>query len=85
MTIDEMIERLEYYRDTVGGDTEVRLMTQERWPFENSITGLCSAEEMHDACDEEPEDADTEAEKMVYIVEGGQLGYGSKRAWEAAY
>ena len=39
MTIDELIERLEDYRDELGGDAEVRLMTQSNWPFENDIFG----------------------------------------------
>ena len=30
MTIDELIERLEEYRDDIGGDAEVRLMTQQQ-------------------------------------------------------
>ena len=34
MTIDELIARLEDYRDEIGGDAEVRLMTQQNWPFE---------------------------------------------------
>ena len=42
MTIDELIERLEDYRDSLGGDTNVRLMTQQNWPFENEIVGLAS-------------------------------------------
>jgi hypothetical protein len=33
MTIDELIERLEDYRDELGSDCEVRLMTQQNWPF----------------------------------------------------
>ena len=60
-------------------------MTQQNWPFENSITGLCSGQEINDACDDEEDDEDVEAEKVVYVVEGQQLCYGSKRAWEAAY
>ena len=47
MTIDELIERLEEYRDTLGGDAEVRLMTQQNWPFENEIVGLASGEEIN--------------------------------------
>ena len=39
MTIDELIGRLEDYRDEIGGDAEVRLMTQSNWPFENDIFG----------------------------------------------
>ena len=42
MTVSELIARLEDYRDDLGGDTEVRLMTQQHWPFENSIFGLVS-------------------------------------------
>lgn len=85
MTLDELISRLEEYREDLGGETEVRLMSQQNWPFENSITGLCSGQEINDACDDEEDDEDVEAEKIVYVVEGQQLCYGSKRAWEAAY
>ena len=42
MTIDDLISRLEDYRDEHGGETEVRLMTQQNWPFENGIAGLAS-------------------------------------------
>lgn len=85
MTLDELISRLEEYREDLGGETEVRLMSQQNWPFENSITGLCSGQEINDARDDEEDDEDVEAEKVVYVVEGQQLCYGSKRAWEAAY
>jgi hypothetical protein len=83
MTIDELIERLEEYRDDLGGDTEVRLMTQQNWPFENTVAGLASGQEINDRDDGEDEDVDDDL--VVFIVEGQQLGYGSKRAWEVAY
>jgi hypothetical protein len=83
MTLDELIERLEDYRDTLGGDTSVRLMTQQNWPFENEIVGLASGEEINDRDDGEDEDVDDD--RVVFIVEGQQRGYGSKRAWEVAY
>jgi hypothetical protein len=83
MTLNELIERLEEYRDLHGEDCEVRLMTQQNWPFENAITGLVSGAEINDTDDEDDEDVETDA--VVYIVEGTQLGYGSKRAWEAAH
>ncbi len=83
MTIDELIERLEEYRDNLGGDTEVRLMTQQNWPFENGIAGLASGQEIND-CDDRDDD-DVDADRLVYIVEGQQIGYGSKRAWNVAY
>ena len=83
MTIDELIERLEDYRDELGGDTEVRLMTQQNWPFENTVAGLASGQEINDRDDGDDEDVDDD--RVVFIVEGQQLGYGSKRAWEVAY
>ena len=88
MTIDELIERLQEYRDTIGGDAEVRLMTQSNWPFENDIFGLASGEEIHGADDEDdPDDDDDEvgADPVVYLCEGQQLCYGTKRAWEVAH
>ena len=82
MTINKLIDRLEEYRDALGGDAEVRLMTQQSWPFENEITGLASGEEINDACDG---DDDTDEDAVVFIVEGQQRCYGSKRAWNIAY
>jgi hypothetical protein len=85
MTISELIERLEEYRDEIGGDTEVRLMTQENWPFENSIRGLCSGKEISESGDSDDDDSDGDADaSVVYIVEQDQLGYGAKRAWDVA-
>ena len=87
MTIDELIGRLEEYRDELGGDAEVRLMTQRNWPFENGIFGLASGEEINDAAEEDDpdDDGDVDADQVVYICEGEQLCYGTKRAWDAAY
>ena len=83
MTIDELIERLEEYRDAIGGEAEVRLMTQQNWPFENEIVGLASGEEINEPDDGDDEDVDED--NVVFIVEGQQRCYGSKRAWEVAY
>ena len=82
MTIDELIERLEEYRDTLGGEAKVLLMTQQQWPFENDICGIVSGEEINDSQDDDRDDGDVEDEAVVYIVEGGQLRYGTKRAWD---
>lgn len=89
MTIDQLIERLEEYRDLIGGDAEVRLMTQQNWPFENTVYGLVSGAEINESEDDEEDegesdDDDVEQDAVLYIVEGQQLGYGSKRAWEVA-
>src|SRR6056297_73451 len=47
MTLDTLIEILNDYRDEFGGDAEVRLMTQQHWPFENDIRGVTSGEELN--------------------------------------
>lgn len=84
MTIDQLIERLEEYKDLMGGEAEVRLMTQQSWPFENHIRGVCTTEEMngHEPDEDEEDEEDMPDESVVYIVEGNQLGYGRKKAWE---
>ena len=61
MTIDELIARLAEYRDAIGGEAEVRMMTQSNWPFENDILGLASGEEINDSADPN-EDGDVEAD-----------------------
>lgn len=90
MTLAELIDRLEDAREEFGDDAEVRLMTQESWPFENAIRGVTSGAEINRAGGEAGEEAEEEAEEgdsdvegdaVVYIVEGAQLGYGSKVAW----
>lgn len=87
MTINVLIERLENYRDAVGGDAVVRLITQQNWRFENEIVGLAWGEEINAATEEEDphDDGDVDADQVVYICEGQQLCYGTKRAWEVAH
>ena len=83
MNLDTLIEILNDYREEFGGDAEVRLMTQQNWPFENRICGVTSGRDMNAADDDdEGDDQDVADENIVYIVEGGQICYGSKRAWE---
>jgi hypothetical protein len=60
MTLNELIERLEEYRDLHGEDCEVRLMTQQNWPFENTITGLASGAEINESDDDDYDDEDVE-------------------------
>ena len=84
MTLGQLISLLEEYRDEHGEDCEVRLMTQQNWPFENRIAGVTSGAEMNEGDDEDEDydEQDVADDAMVYIVEGGQICYGSKRAWE---
>ncbi len=80
MKLDTLIEILNDYREEFGGDAEVRLMTQQNWPFENRICGVTSGRDMNETDDDD--DQDVADDQTVYIVEGGQICYGSKRAWE---
>ncbi len=87
MMIHELIERLEKLREVHGPDCEVRLMTQPTWPFETAIGGIVSSEEIHRADAERCrpfyaiDDDDDAPPEVVFILEGTQLGYGSKSAW----
>ena len=80
MNLDTLIEILSDYREEFGGDAEVRLMTQQNWPFENRICGVTSGRDMNEPDDDDAQDVADDS--TVYIVEGGQICYGSKRAWE---
>jgi len=107
MTINELITLLTEMKDEHGEDAEVRLMTQQNWPFENRIAGVTSNVEMKDfdeeansycpKCDVEMEEytitcpacgtkceheEGDEMEPIIYLVEGGQLKYGDKTAWQ---
>ena len=65
--LSEMIETsgqlrgLQDYRDDLGGDTEVRLMTQQNWPFENGIVGLASGAEINERDDGDDEDVELDS------------------------
>jgi hypothetical protein len=76
-------------------DADVIIVTQANWPFENSVHGVTTRQEcMRDGEDGEDESADdkrTETRRAdgtdpsdVFIVEGDQLRYGTKRAWDVA-
>ena len=86
--LDSLIKVLTGIREEVGGGAEVRLMTQQNWPFENRILGVTTTADMNEEA-EEAEEADEDdvilgGDTIVYLVEGGQICYGSKRAWETA-
>jgi hypothetical protein len=92
MTLNELIERLEDLRSELGGDVEVRLMTQRNYPFENELAGATCLRDIHERDEVESEDDDEDAppelfdpegdpEEVVYLLEGRQLGYGTTTAW----
>jgi len=83
MTVEELIERLGEY----DGDAKVRLMAQPNYPFEYGIRGLASTSEIsgyhYEHNDGDASDEGT-PEEIIYLVEGEQIGYGQKDAWDAA-
>jgi len=72
MTVQDLIDRL----TDMDPDAKVYLMTQEGWPFENSIKGVTLREEIEDE-DDDPNLNSSD----VFIVEGSQLRYGNRDAW----
>jgi hypothetical protein len=90
MKVSELIELLEEQ----DPDAEVLLMMQQNWPFECSLAGVTTREEMlradrdedraGDDDDEEPRLERGTAKNDVFLVEGEQLRYGSKTAWSVA-
>jgi len=63
MTVRQLIEELEF----MNQDAEIRFASQPSWPFEYDIDDVISTE---------IENRRTgEAEEVVYLAEGCQLGY----------
>lgn len=87
MKLDDMIRVLTELREANGGDCEVRMMTQRSWPFECDVHGIATSDAIA-ACggdhgrDPDP-DHDEDADPIVFIVEGDQVKYGNRLAWEA--
>ena len=78
MTVAELIELLEQYE----GDQEVRIASQPSWPFEYSISGIVDGNELFEREEESDEILENEYSNNIYLVEGNQLGYFTKRAWD---
>lgn len=69
-------------------EATVLIMSQANWPFEYSVSRITTRASM---LDEDEDEDDTEDESMtrdgmqpsdVFLVEGTQLRYGSRRAWQ---
>ncbi|MEO1615294.1 MAG: hypothetical protein AAFV88_05560 [Planctomycetota bacterium] len=78
MKLSELIELLTDRFNEVG-ECEVRLMTQEKWPFECEILGVTDTRSIDASKAESFYDADT---PIVFIVEAGQCGYGDPDTWD---
>lgn len=80
MTVGDLKEALE----CLDEDLEVRLMTQESWPFENSLLGTCQREDFIGPEEMQMMSSDDPSkENCFFLVGGKQLCYGDKSAWEA--
>lgn len=77
MTVGQLRELLEEFED----DVEVRFVGQPSWPMEYSIMGAVSKSDLA-LDDEDVDEVHDEEDEVLYLVEGSQLGYASKRAWE---
>jgi len=89
MTVSELIDILQ----ELDPDARVLIMMQQSWPFECRVRGvtvreaIIRAESDGDECDD-PDAAgayeyqEGTAATDVFLVEGGQLRYGSKAAWD---
>jgi hypothetical protein len=80
LTVGDLKEMLEEFDD----DAEVRLASQPNWPFEYSVLGVVDGNLLTDREEDENGDylpEDNEYSGKVYLVEGNQLGYFTKRAW----
>jgi len=91
MTVSELISILE----DLDPNARVLIMMQQSWPFECSVRGVTVREEIvrsecgGDECDDPDEPGAFEHEYEegtsgtdVFLVEGGQVRYGSKAAWD---
>jgi hypothetical protein len=81
--VSELIEIL----SEMDADAQVLIASQSQWPFEHAVYGVARRAEMLADEDGEPATESHEpgtAASDVFIVEGTQLRYGSKTAWETA-
>ena len=85
LTVSKLRDLLDEYIDSGDGDMEVRLMEQENWPFECSIGAVATRSEVlepyRQSDGDEDADDDPDAEDVLYLIEGQQLGYGMRSAF----
>lgn len=72
MQVRELIE----YLEECDPEAEVLIMAQPGWPFEYGVKGIITRDEF-----EFPEDDEEKKINDVFIIEGSQLRYGNKDAW----
>ncbi|GAG28297.1 unnamed protein product [marine sediment metagenome] len=77
-----LAEKLQEFMDQFGEDAQVRIASQPAWPFEYDIRGCVDSVELGPEEEGDPVDMDGDPEPIFYIVEGAQLGYFRKEAWD---
>jgi hypothetical protein len=86
MKVQELIDIL----SEQDPDAEVLIQAQSAWPFEHRLHGVTTRAELtgddDDDLGEGPADSGEErpASSDVFLVEGSQLRYGNKDAWNIA-
>jgi hypothetical protein len=85
MKVKDLIEFLE----DCDPEASVLIVTQSHWPFENSVHGVALREDVgsDEGCDDDDDESrfpEGTSGSDVLIVEGSQLRYGSRAAWDAA-
>ena len=68
-------------------EATVLLSVQPTWPFEHDLLGVCQRSDLIEE-DDEDQAPSAGGEDLpandVFLVEGTQLRYGNKRAWDVA-
>ncbi|KKL11107.1 hypothetical protein LCGC14_2549120 [marine sediment metagenome] len=79
------VEELREFLEECDPEAEVRIMFQPTWPFELSISSVRTRDEFEQEEDYEKDWSDVGERQHkgtdVFLVEGRQLCYGSKEAW----
>lgn len=78
MTLSDLIERLQDLAAECDTDPEVQLAVQPSWPFAHRLSDVILVDLDADADDDEPPSDVTAQEPprlVVYLGEGGQIGY----------
>lgn len=73
MTLNEFRELTK----DMDGDVELRLMTQPNYPLESEVNGLTLRSRFDSDAIEQGK------EEKLYLLEGGQIGYGRRAAWNS--
>ncbi len=79
MNVRELIQELE----CKDQHAEVRIMSQPSWPFEYSISGVVDREAIKQVDRDHDYEGEPDEQNDVFLLEGSQLCYGDKNAWDA--